>query len=235
MKEFNVNNIRVETAVSKCELELLYNLATNCSKEKAIVEIGSFKGASTIALGMGAKYGHKNKVYAIDPHKGGSLPEFIDNIKNAGLENVVKPIIKTSEEASKGWNEPIELLWIDGDHRYEMAKLDFEKFVPHLIEGGVVCLHDSIYRGPSRVVYGGIINSCDFCRIRFVDVTTCATKSKECSNTERALKIKFFMRRTVGVFAGFGTKLPLPHSFASKLRNNLGYCILRYFSPKTKE
>ena len=36
----------------------------------------------------------------------------------------------TSEEASRGWNHPVRVLWIDGDHRYEAAKLDFTLWEP---------------------------------------------------------------------------------------------------------
>jgi hypothetical protein len=41
------------------EGELLYNLAKNCTGKGVIVEIGSWKGKSTIWLGKGSKAGKK--------------------------------------------------------------------------------------------------------------------------------------------------------------------------------
>jgi hypothetical protein len=37
-----------------------------------LVEIGSWKGRSTICIAIGSKAGKKNKCYAIDPHTGSS-------------------------------------------------------------------------------------------------------------------------------------------------------------------
>ena len=70
-----------------------------------------------------------------------SLDEAIANIARAGVKDSVVPMIMTSEEAAKGWNQPIRLLWIDGDHRYEPAKLDFTLWEPFLVEGGILALH----------------------------------------------------------------------------------------------
>jgi predicted O-methyltransferase YrrM len=114
------------------EIDCLYQLGQFNEQSGAIVEIGSWKGKSTVALALGARKIHKEKIYAIDPHK--ILPEegyyedterdFRATIDQAGVSDGVMPMIMTSEEAARGWNKPIRLLWIDGDHRYEAAKLD---------------------------------------------------------------------------------------------------------------
>ena len=126
------------------EVDCLYHLGQFNQREGAIVEIGSWKGKSTIALALGAAKIHQEKIHAIDPHK--VLPEekyfedteaeFFANIKQAGIHNQVAPLIMTSEEAARGWTKPIRLLWIDGDHRYESIKLDFALWEPHVVEGG---------------------------------------------------------------------------------------------------
>ncbi len=36
------------------------------------------------------------------------------NIKNAGVDDIVIPIVKTSEEAAKNFNKPVEFIFIDG-------------------------------------------------------------------------------------------------------------------------
>ncbi|RLC39554.1 MAG: hypothetical protein DRH33_02540 [Candidatus Nealsonbacteria bacterium] len=65
-----VQNIDEKHSVSDKEGEFLYNAAKNCMGRGVIIEIGSWKGRSTIWLGRGSKAGNKVKVFAIDPHTG---------------------------------------------------------------------------------------------------------------------------------------------------------------------
>lgn len=139
------------------EAELLFNLAKNSDKKGVILEIGSYKGGSTIILAKGSEAGGKNKVYAIDPHilrvKGNKIgkeivpkdsnPFFLANIKKAGCENKIVPIFKYSKKAAKKWDKPISLLWIDGSHNYLAVRKDILAWEKHLIEGGTIAFHDS--------------------------------------------------------------------------------------------
>ena len=147
--------------LTAAEVECLFKLGQFNDRAGVIVEIGSWKGKSTVALARGASRVHDEKIYAIDPH--GVLPEegylqdtsaeFLDNIKRTGVEARVVPMIMTSEAAAQGWDKPIRLLWIDGDHRYEPAKLDFTLWEPFLVEGGILAMHDTIRKnGPKRVL-----------------------------------------------------------------------------------
>lgn len=113
-------------------------------------------------LPLGAARVRQEEIYAIDPHK--ILPEekyfedteaeFFANIKQAGIDSQLAPMIMTSEEAARGWNKPIRLLWIDGDHRHESTKLEFALWEPHVVEGGILAMHDTIKKkGPKRVLW----------------------------------------------------------------------------------
>jgi predicted O-methyltransferase YrrM len=63
----------VSGMLTRDEFEYLYRLAKcNCGKG-VIVEIGSRKGLSTIALGRGTAAIDGGKVFAIDPHE--PIPE----------------------------------------------------------------------------------------------------------------------------------------------------------------
>ena len=179
----------VEGWLQEKEGEFLYLMAKKVSGEHAIIEIGSWKGKSTICLALGSKAGNKAKVYAIDPHSGplhraiygevGTFEDFKRNICSAGCEDIVAPIVKTSEEAVEGWNKPVEFLFIDGAHEYEFVKLDFELWHPHLIEGGVIAFHDTTgdqSEGPKRVIEEFIFNSRNFRDIGFIDSIAFATK-----------------------------------------------------------
>jgi predicted O-methyltransferase YrrM len=145
--EMNLKDIETQTAaidgwLSKKEGRLLYKLAKNCTGRGAIVEIGSWKGKSTIWLAHGVKSKNNNtKVYAIDPHTGSSehkvaqkrvwtFLEFKENIKRANVDDVVVPLVKTSEAAANDFSEPVELIFIDGAHEYEFVKQDFNLWFP---------------------------------------------------------------------------------------------------------
>jgi predicted O-methyltransferase YrrM len=167
------------------EVNFLYRLGQVNHCPGVIVEIGSFKGKSTIALARGAAATHGGKVYAIDPHRiqpeEGYLEdteaEFFANIRRGGVEEQVEPMVMTSAEAAKNWARPVRVLWIDGDHRYEPSKLDFTLWEPHVVEGGIIAMHDTIRKpGPKRVLWEKVFRSGRFQEIAIVDNITAARK-----------------------------------------------------------
>ena len=172
------------------EVDCLFQLGQVNHCEGVIVEIGSWKGKSTIALARGAAAAHREKIYAIDPHavqpEEGYLEdtraEFLANLKQAGVEKQVVAMIMTSEKAAGGWNKPVRLLWIDGDHRYEPAQLDFKLWEPFVVEGGIVAMHDTIRKkGPKRVLWENVFRSNRFQEIAIVDNITAAKKVSKAS------------------------------------------------------
>jgi len=131
----------------------------------AIVEIGSFKGRSTVMLAkVASRYG-LGPIVSIDPHThnlstgpdGSALPstfeEFQSVLRNAGVAEHVEIHHAFSTAVSPAWNRNIRFLWIDGDHSYQGAQSDFAGFSPFLVSGGVVALHDALnnFAGPIRV------------------------------------------------------------------------------------
>ena len=172
------------------EVDCLFQLGQINHCDGVIVEIGSWKGKSTIALARGAAGTHHEKIYAIDPHaiqpEEGYLQdtreEFLANIKQAGVDSGVVPMIMTSEKAADGWNKPIRLLWIDGDHRYEAALLDFKLWEPFVVDGGIIAMHDTIRKkGPKRVLWEKVFRSNRFQEIAIVDNITAAKKVRKAS------------------------------------------------------
>jgi predicted O-methyltransferase YrrM len=151
----------VEGWLTSVEGRLLYELARQADPATYIVEIGSWKGRSTIWLAAGAKAGLGARVVAIDPHGGTSLHstgegtegELRRNLDAAGVSDQVDVLVATSEAAVEGWNRPIGLLWIDGDHAYESVRRDFRAWEGHIVDGGIVALHDTVFwDGPGRIV-----------------------------------------------------------------------------------
>jgi predicted O-methyltransferase YrrM len=151
------------------EAVALFELARACTGRGAIVEIGSWKGKSTICLALGSKHGARVPVYAIDPHSPQTFGEFKRNVERAGVGDLVTPVRGRSQTVVETFEEPIELLWIDGSHKYHLVKEDFEKWVPKVVEGGIVAMHDTtLMEGPRRVATAYIIRSRSFSGVRFV-------------------------------------------------------------------
>lgn len=178
------------------EAVLLYALASRCCGRGCIVEIGSWKGKSTVCLAKGAEAGSRLKVYAIDPHVGSAehhtegatvwtLDRFRQNIRAAGAEDLVVPVVKTSLEAAGAFDQAVELLFIDGAHDYESVRQDFNVWSPKVVEGGVIAIHDTTWPGPKRVVIESLFKSRHFRTVRFVNSITYGTRVSRNSFVER--------------------------------------------------
>ena len=148
-----------------------------------IVEIGSFKGKSSVMLGTVAKEYNGGPAVAIDPHTfdnpelanhrastGSSWAEFTANVERAGISQVIEAHRAFSTDMAANWTRPIRLLWIDGNHTYAGAKADFDGFMPSVIPGGVVAFHDALhpFTGPIRVFIEDVLRSDKFGAAGFV-------------------------------------------------------------------
>jgi MMP 1-O-methyltransferase len=169
------------------EGEALYELARSCTGKGVIVEIGSWKGKSTVCLGVGSQDGEAVPVYAIDPHADYRFGDFKTNVERARIAELVRPIAALSQPAADDFAEPIELLFVDGSHEYDLVLEDFEKWVPKVVDGGWVAFHDTTWTtGPRKVVGQGVYRSRRFKDIRFVvGSLTVARKVEENSSLDR--------------------------------------------------
>jgi len=170
------------------EGEALYDLARACTGKGVIVEIGSWKGKSTVCLGLGSKQGASLPIYAVDPHADYRFGDFKANVERAGISELVRPIASLSQPAADGFDKPIELLFVDGSHEYDLVLEDFEKWVPKVVEGGWVAFHDTTWTpGPRKVVGQAIYRSRRFKDVEFVvGSTTVARKVGRNSVRDRA-------------------------------------------------
>jgi len=141
----------IDSAVAKVECHALYHLARTLDVPGCIVEIGSYLGRSTCAIGYGAA-DSKRIVYAIDHHKGDELSGVTVgqeqglhfNLGRFGLLGHVVMIVKDSLAAAVEWpsDKPIAMLFIDGLHTETQCKADFLAFAPYLSPRAWVCFHD---------------------------------------------------------------------------------------------
>ena len=135
----------------------LYQAARRCPEHGTIVEIGSFRGRSTVVLASAAPRGAS--VVAIDPHAGNDRGpqeingfvdeadedhvEFLRNLDRAGVRGRVRHVRRYSSEAHDAVAGPIHVLYVDGAHRYAPARQDIVGWGARVEEGGLLLIHDS--------------------------------------------------------------------------------------------
>src|SRR3546814_13720619 len=71
-----------------------------------------------------------------------TLPIFRKTIHDAGLEGTVVAVVGDSPTVASAWATPLAFLFIDGGHGAEPARLDYERWTPHVVSGGTFCIHD---------------------------------------------------------------------------------------------
>jgi predicted O-methyltransferase YrrM len=178
--------------LTRDESETLLDLALHTPGEGAVVEIGSFAGKSLVCLAGGARLRGPGRVVSIDPHGGSSehqpgapaarddywnagegrlntLPVLRRNLRAAGLAEHVEVVVSTSDAAAATWNEPIRVLFIDGNHNYAQVVRDLRAWTPWVCEGGAVALHDydaAEWPGVSRAVDEWLAADADFEPVR---------------------------------------------------------------------
>jgi hypothetical protein len=182
--------LSAEGALGRAEANLLFELAAGV-QEGCIVEVGSFRGKSTVALALGSQRGSDAPVFAIDPHEpftgvvGGEFGTndriaFYRNMLRTNCAETVRLINLPSQMVAGAWSKPISLLWLDGDHSYDAVSRDFAGFNPFILPGGYVAFHDSLdpKLGPAQVIQE-VLTSSGYRKVAQQDLTTVLQKSEE--------------------------------------------------------
>ena len=133
----------------------LYWLARTAPDPANIIEVGSLRGRSTLCLAAGVRQRGHGRVYAVDPHVYGTLLELRANIERFGFQRQVTVVPERSIEVAPRWGEPIQAIFIDGDHTRAAVEADVCLWLPHLQPGGMLVMHDSTelsgFEGPRQV------------------------------------------------------------------------------------
>lgn len=169
----------VDGWLSPREMEFLALLAATPTAQGDVLEIGSFRGRSTIALAHATRLANRvypafrSHVIAVDPlldddrllasplAPGSAERLFESNLQRAGVRSEIEFHRGFSFELARGFQKKLRLLWIDGDHSYPSSKQDYDLFVPHLAPGGILAMHDvlSRYDGCIRVYTEDVLTS----------------------------------------------------------------------------
>ena len=142
----------------------LYEAALGVSVPGPFLEVGSYCGKSGVYLGAAAR-SMGRVLFSVDHHRGSeenqpgwewhepdlvdpevglmdTLPWFRRTILDAGLEGTVIAVVGQSPTVARHWGTPLALLFIDGGHGVEPARLDYELWTPSVVPGGRLVIHD---------------------------------------------------------------------------------------------
>jgi hypothetical protein len=128
-------------------------LAELAAGRRTAVEIGVYEGSSALVLARALPV--DAVLHLIDP--------FVDSrglaagwrgtawatrrvVERAVLERggpTLRWHVERSQDAGRRWAEPVDLVFVDGDHALETCRLDWEQFSRWVRPGGVVVFHDA--------------------------------------------------------------------------------------------
>lgn len=109
--------------------QFLVKVAKMVPDNGLILEIGAYKGRSAAILAENSK--DTVRVISVD----------INDMTN--YHPKVTFMIADSKRLE--WNQPIDLLWIDGDHEFAGVYSDIQRFSEYLKPGGIICGHDFVW------------------------------------------------------------------------------------------
>jgi predicted O-methyltransferase YrrM len=170
----------VDGLLQDVEGACLYALARRAAGLGNVVEIGAFKGRSTWFLARALDDAESPyRVVSIDPHLEGTAGAFAENMRRTGADRRVDARAAFSHDVAPMFDEPIGLLWIDGDHGVEAVRRDFEDWYPRLGVGGYIAFHDTVnhWHGPTKLVRELLVKRDDLVSVGVMGTITYARKA----------------------------------------------------------
>jgi predicted O-methyltransferase YrrM len=121
-------------------------LARHAAGRRSLVEIGVMHGVNTALLR--SVMDPDGTIVGIDPHPPGRLGiSFERKIAQREVARQARGhavlLRRWSHEVAPDWSTPIDFLFVDGDHSWHGIEADWLGFSPHVVDGGIVALHDS--------------------------------------------------------------------------------------------
>jgi len=153
------NVARIESLLLPSELLALYRLCKLLPENAKILEIGSYQGGSTVAIGH-AIAGTGNSLYCLDPWRDFlNQEDFVDFdkskikddfvvfnnfLRNTSFigENLRVLRGKSTDFAELLAGKEFDLIFIDGAHDYMSVRADIIIAVSAIRAGGIICGHD---------------------------------------------------------------------------------------------
>jgi predicted O-methyltransferase YrrM len=149
---------RIFTHMTPEERLLLYHLGRKEAQGTIFLEIGSYLGASSCFLAAAARE-RGGVLHCVDTWSNEAMSEgrrdtweeFRTN--TMPFAGVIRAHRGFSTDMAVDFEDPIALLFMDGDHSYDACKADLEAWFPHLAQGALLVMHDFGWaEGVKRVV-----------------------------------------------------------------------------------
>ncbi len=167
----DIEHMTIKGFLDHAEGLKLYEIAYAASRQGPCLEIGGYCGKSTAYLALACRQ-NNGVLFSIDHHRGSEEqqpgrqyydPELFDErlgcidtfslfrktVDDLGLGDTVVPIVATSEAAARMWGTPLSLVFIDGGHSYPSVFTDYSAWMPHVMPGGYLLIHD-IFTDPNE-------------------------------------------------------------------------------------
>jgi predicted O-methyltransferase YrrM len=143
------------------EAALLYKLIRSLGRA-TIAELGRYKGGSTFVIASAMEPGSELWSYDLHLHgpegpRGEDLDrELTEALARFGLDAGVRLLVADTRTADQP-AEPCDLIFVDGDHSYDGARADLERWRPALRPGGHLLFHDAVDTGGWGTVHPGVV------------------------------------------------------------------------------
>ena len=150
----------VEGYLTVKERALLTLFASYPTAPGAVLEIGAFKGLSTVLLASALRSTKDPVLHSCDPWAApgvanqdlrtdeSTYQSFLANLKKAGVSSQVRVHRSFSHALAKIWRESLRFLWIDGDHSAAGTEQDYDDFAEYVVPRGIVAFHDVLHLPP---------------------------------------------------------------------------------------
>ena len=170
-----LNYVSIDGWLAIDEAIALYELARSLPDQRPlVVEIGCWQGKSSVCLAGGLRGKQQPRLVCIDPFDASGDAEstgeyagrkdglsgplrraFENNLAEAGVRDLVEVRPGFSHQHASAFTEPIDLLFLDGDHSHEAVLRDYRDWASKIRPGGFLVMHDvvhPVHEGPRRVV-----------------------------------------------------------------------------------
>jgi len=118
---------------------IMYEIVVN-TKPELILEIGTRNGFATRTLLAGLDQNNKGILHSCDIKDCSNRARVPEQYKNRWVFHCVNSI-----DFHKTWNKQIDILIVDGNHSYDMAKADFYNYEKFVKTGGYIFMHDTVH------------------------------------------------------------------------------------------
>jgi len=144
-------------AFSEYDRIALSQLLSRLGRNLRVLEVGSWLGNGSTTTLIRVLQSRDGVLYCVDTWKGNpnvkrhqslvaeydAFGSFLECVKSAGGEEIVKPLVMSSADAAViVADRSFDLIFIDADHAYDSTRQDISLWFPKVRKGGILCGHD---------------------------------------------------------------------------------------------